>query len=570
MQIASDLNEAQRKAVEAGDGPVLIVAGPGTGKTKTLTARIVRLIESGRAMPEQILALTFTNKAAEEMRMRVQTMLQGRGEPRIATFHALCHELLGDDVAFVSEQERVNTIKSLSRPAMLKSLSAREVGLLISKAKNGTPEDDAVHKLVQAYNAALQEQGLRDFDDLLLQTRQLLQDDKQTRQTVQGRYKYILVDEFQDTNRLQYELLGLLRGNDNLFVIGDPNQSIYGFRGASGGIFEQFAQDFANTQKITLHVNYRSVPAVVRLANAIFPDASPLRAHIAESGQVRAVQVLNEYSEANWILGEIQRAIGGGDFLRAVSNDERTKHRTLKDFAILYRSRSCAAALQRAIAESGLPYQIVGDGSPYDKPEVQNAITLLKSLASGEDVALKNITKTQARTLLAGINQALPPSQLVDAIAAKFGVEQTHELTGLANALVRFDDLQAAVNYLEDIAQQQFYDPSADAVTLLTIHAAKGLEFPHVFLIGAEEGILPHAKADADEEKRLFYVAATRARERLDILHVQSRSAKPAKPSRFVAELPETILPKIIDENLATDQRRAQKRKLKRSQQTLF
>lgn len=568
--MTDELNNEQRRAVEAGEGPVLIVAGPGTGKTKTLTARIAYLIESGRARPEQILALTFTKKAAEEMRQRVQTMLHGQSSPRIATFHAFCHELLGNDTAFVSEQERLSIIKSLPRLAALKPLSAREVGLLISKAKNGADTDKTIQSITQTYDAALWEKELRDFDDLLLQAHELLEGDQDVRRETQGRYKYILVDEFQDTNRLQYELLQLLRGNDNLFVIGDPNQSIYGFRGASGGIFAQFGQDFPNTQKITLHVNYRSVPAVVHLSNAIFPHAEPLAAHTGEGGQVQAVLTLNEYSEANWVVGEIHRAIGGGDFLHAVSDDERAQHRTLKDFAILYRSRSCAAAVQRAVAESGLPYQIVGDGSPYDKPEVQTAITLLKSLATNEPAALKNITKNQARTLLDGVDKSLPPSKLIDAIAATFGLQQTRELMSLANTLVRFENLQQAVDHLDSIAEQQFYDPATDAITLLTIHAAKGLEFPHVFLVAAEQGILPHAKASPAEERRLFYVAVTRARERLDVLHVKTRGNKPAIMSQFIAETPEAILPRTVDENLAADQRRAQKRKLKRSQQSMF
>lgn len=566
----NDLNSEQRRAVEAGEGPVVIVAGPGTGKTKTLTARIAYLIESGRARPGEILALTFTKKAAEELQQRVRTMLHRRELPHVATFHALCHELLEDDAEFVSEQERLRIIKALSRPAALKSLSAREVGLAISKSKNGAGVNEAVRKITHAYNAALREKGLRDFDDLLLQTRELLEQDEAARKTAQTRYKYILVDEFQDTNRLQYEVLQLLRGHDNLFVIGDPNQSIYGFRGAGGDIFEQFVQDFPKTQQVTLHVNYRSVPAVVHLSNAVFPDAEPLTAHTGDGGQVRAVQVLNEYSEANWVVNEIQQAIGGGDFLRAVSDDDRAKHRTLKDFAVLYRSRSCALAMQRAVAESGLPYQIVGDGSRYDKPEVQSAIALLKSLATGEDSDLKNISKNQARTLLGGIDKNLPPSKLVDAVADAFGLEQTPELLSLANTLVRFEKLQQAVDYLDSIAEQQFYDPAADAITLLTIHAAKGLEFPHVFLIGVEEGILPHAKADPAEERRLFYVAATRAREHLDILHAQTRGGKPAVQSHFISELPGAVLPKTIDDNLTADQRRIQKRKLKRSQQTLF
>lgn len=565
----NSLNAEQQRAAEVDGGPVMVVAGPGTGKTKTLTARIEYLIGSGKAKPSEILALTFTKKAAEEMRNRAKTASEQK--PQITTFHALCHELLGDSqTPFITDTQRLQIIKSLPRMQEFVSLSAREIGLIISRAKNLPNIEDKTSELVRAYNNALTDQGLRDFDDLLLEAYKQLRSNEGAHKNVQDRYKYILVDEFQDTNRLQYEILKLLLGHNNIFVIGDPNQSIYGFRGASGTIFAEFEQDFPGAQKITLHINYRSVPEVVKLSNAIFKTSEPLEANAKTQGRVQAVQVLNEYSEANWVLGQIQNAIGGGDLMRAVSDDERTDHKRLSDFAILYRSRSCAITLQKAIDESGLPYQIVGDGSPYEKPEVQTAISLLKSLATGETHDIKGLSKNQIHSLLTGIDKTLPPSDIISTIAVKFDVSQTQQLTQLANTLVRFDSLPSAVKYLDSIAEQQFYDSQADVITLLTTHAAKGLEFPHVFLIGAEQDILPHRRSDIAEERRLFFVAITRARENLDILHAKTRSGKPATPSRFITEVPDTVLPKITDDNLATDQRRAHKRKLKRSQQALF
>jgi superfamily I DNA/RNA helicase len=595
VQLLDGLNVEQRLAVE-GDGPVLIVAGPGTGKTKTLVARIVYLLEDRQVPPKQILALTFTKKAAKEMSARVEDLLslqegscqavrpfpvlvpaRGAGAaprpatPLISTFHALCHELLGGDIKFIAEPERLKLIKSLPRPNALRHLSVREVGLLISKAKNSVrQEDDTVAKFTHAYNVALAEQDLHDFDDLLLKTHQLLQNDESARQAAQARFKFILVDEFQDTNRLQYEVLQLLNNHDNIFVIGDPKQSIYGFRGASGDIFESFKKDFPNRQEITLHVNYRSKPNVVDLANAVFAERAPLIAHAAGTGRVQTILTLNEYAEASWVLDEIQRAIGGGDFLHAVSDDERTQHRRLSDFAVLYRSRSAAIALQKAFAESGLPYQIVGDGSPYDQPRVQDVLALLKACVEGTEVAIKGFTKMQCRTLLTDVSPTQPPAKIVAAIAKRFGLEATSDLTQLSNLLVRFDSLPPALTYLESIAEGQFYDPQADAVTLLTIHAAKGLEFEHVFLVACEEGILPHEKADQEEERRLFYVGVTRARQNLDILYTKFRAGKPAQPSRFIGELEEAVLPKTVDSKLGNDERRAKKRRAKRSQQSLF
>ncbi len=561
------LNAEQQQAVEAVDGPVLIIAGPGTGKTKTLAARIVHLLESGAARPEQILALTFTKKAAEEMQSRVP-----KKGVHVTTFHALCHELLGGELDFVSEPARLQLIKKLPKPAQFKGLATRELSLLISRFKNMAEDDAELAKLTKAYDAALQEMGQVDFDDLLVQARDMLRQDATKRKETQAHYTHILVDEFQDTNRLQYELLLLLRGNDNLFVIGDPLQSIYGFRGASGNIFEQFLADFPRTQKIALHVNYRSAPEIVRLSNALFADTNQLKPHATNMGSVRAVQVLNEFSEASWVLAEIQKAIGGGDFLRAVSDDDRAAQHTLKDFAILYRSRAVAKTIQNAVQESGLPYQIVGDGSPYEQPQVQAIIALMRACLDGEQPTHEGFRDAEWHALLELIAQReqVSPQALAERISTMLGFEPSLALQQFTGSLVRFATLAEAIAHLDAIAQQNFYDPTADAIALLTIHASKGLEFSHVFIMGAEEGVLPHANTDLAEEKRLFYVAVTRAKQRLEILHTKNRGGQRGTLSRFAAELPETVLPKIVDPNLVADQRRAQKRAIKRSQQSLF
>jgi len=569
------LNEQQRLAVQAGDGPLMIIAGPGTGKTKTLTARIAHLVASGRAKPEQILALTFTNKAAEEMRQRVTEQIGSACTilPTIATFHALCHELLNANLTFVTDVQRLQIIKQVQRSAVHRGLSVRELGLLISRAKNMTDIDDEdVKNLVQAYNAGLAERGLHDFDDLLLKTRELLLHDQAARERVRRRFTQILVDEFQDTNRLQYALLQLVRGHENIYVIGDPLQSIYGFRGASGDIFAKFREDFPQHQAVTLATNYRSAPEIVGVSNALFKEAEYLEAHTAHSGMVRAVRVLNEHSEAHWVVNEIQQAIGGGDLLRAVSDDQRHTHRRLSDFAVLYRSRRAAQTIQKVLGESGLPFQVVGEGSPYDQPPVQAVIALLRAAMNGQLPELEGFPAAQQRLLRDMITDARDamPHALAAKLLAGLGFEPTPELQQLVNTLSRFQDLAAAVGYFDDIAEQAFYDPNADAITLLTIHASKGLEFPVVFLIGAEQGILPHDRADIDEEKRLFYVAVTRAKERLDIVYTTKRAGHPAQLSAFAVELPDGVLPKIDDPHLADDRRRAQKRQAKRSQQRLF
>lgn len=571
------LNTQQQEAVEAGEGPVAVIAGPGTGKTKTLTERIMYLIDSGKATSTAILALTFTKKAAEEMRERVSSIVADRQPavslPKITTFHALCNELLGDERPFVNDTQRLQIIKSLARPKELKGLSVRELGLLISRAKNSTSIEDAnMAKAVRAYNKALTEQNMRDFDDLLFDTYTLLLNDEKARHAAQERFMYILVDEFQDTNRLQYELLKLLSGHDNLFVIGDPNQSIYGFRGASGAVFRQFKADFPTVKRITLTANYRSASAIVRLSNALFPKATPLVAQNTFSGQVRAVQVLNEYGEANWVLAEIQRAIGGGDFLQAVSDDVRSIHRRLSDFAVLYRSRPAALTFQKLLAESGLPYQVVGDGSPYEQPQVQAILALLRSAVTGESIKIEGFGSAEQRLLeaeLAKAHSALP-SVLVERIIKILGIETNRDMQQFAGALVRFKDLPSAVNYFDTIAEHGFYDATADAITLLTIHASKGLEFPYVFLIGAEEGILPSGRGDEAEERRLFYVAVTRARENLEIIYAKNRGGEKTEQSRFIQGLPEDVLQRYIDPGIDDQLRRIAKRAAKNSQTKLF
>jgi DNA helicase II / ATP-dependent DNA helicase PcrA len=570
-----ELNQEQRRAVEAGEGPVLIVAGPGTGKTKTLAARIAYLIDHGKVPPERILALTFTKKAAEEMRERVVKMLATgttHAVPHISTFHALCHELLGNDLHFATDSERLQVIKQLMRPLQYKKVSPRELGLLISRAKNMAEDEPELGAVVQDYNDGLQELGLIDFDDLLVRTRDLLQEDADKRTALQERFSYILIDEFQDTNRLQYELLQLLRGTENMFVIGDPLQSIYGFRGANGGIFDQFKTDFPQALAIVLTINYRSVPEVVGLSNAIFTAAPNLQPHTIQPGRVRAVRVLNEYSEANWVLSEIQRAIGGGDMLRAVSDDDPSIHRTLKDFAILYRNRSAAITMQKCIVDSGLPYQVVGDGSPYERPQIQAVIALLRSALTGEPAQMEGFSANQTKALqdmLGQIEHALPHA-FAEKIVDILGFEPSVSLQQFIGTLVHFADLSQAVDYFDRIAETHFYDPGSDAITLITIHASKGLEFPHVFLIATEDGVLPYARADPDEERRLFYVAVTRAKNQLDVLHAGKRHGGAATASPFITELDPAILPRETDPNMAQDQRRAMKRAVKRSQQTLF
>lgn len=584
------LNKAQRRAVEIGDGAVLIVAGPGTGKTKTLTARMAWLLEVKKVRPDEVVALTFTNKAAREMRERLEKLLdEGNRLPKIATFHALGRDLLKnrDIGTLASERQRTEIIRELRKPAELKGINVRELNLLISRAKTSLtpPEDESIRKLLQAYETTLTTEHLHDFDDLLCKALNLLRNDE----AAQPGYRYVLVDEFQDTSDMQYELLKLLGSTENLFAIGDPNQSIYSFRGAGAEMFERLNQDFPNVREIDLTINYRSRPEIIAAANAVFPDSPQLEAHQQDHGTIRAVQMLNEYSEAAYVLSQIEQGIGGSTMLSA-NGDQHV--REPRDYAVLYRTHRAAKTLQRMFAESGIPYQVAGEGSPYERPEVQGIIEIMRYLHAPSEQAkqelaklsiLKSPTPPQLEALLVKfeITDELFVCDLAKNIAETLGLaqnDQQQNIQQLLGSLVQFgaskQGLAAALRHINEISEGEFYDPKVNATTLLTIHAAKGLEFPHVFLIAAEEGILPKfsktTEANIDEERRLFYVAITRAKESLEILRTKFRGGEPARLSRFGRELPAKLLPRSVDPEMQTLERRAEKRRQKRAQGSLF
>jgi ATP-dependent DNA helicase UvrD/PcrA len=635
MNLLDGLNEEQRWAVEAGDGPTLIAAGPGTGKTKTLTARIAWLLEGRKASASEIVALTFTNKTAREMRERVGHLLDaGSKLPKITTFHALGADLLkshGFTEKLLDERQRTEIIREISKPAVFKGVPVRELSLLISRAKTslgtgpkmpssparsgiqsntsgreaatlstgfrlprlesrtGSGRNDeygkSVAELLRRYESALGERGLHDFDDLLAKSFELLRSAEAKRTN----YKYLLVDEFQDTSELQYELLKLLGAGENIFAIGDPNQSIYAFRGAGAEMFERFRADFPNVQGIDLTVNYRSRPEIVKLANAVFPKAPQLEASNTGKGVVQVLQTLNEYSEAAYILSEIERGIGGSDMLKANGGQDVREPR---DYAVLYRTHRAAKVLQRAFAEAGVPYQIAGEGSPYEQPEIQAVIAIMRYLHRPAEEgkqelmkspALKNPSLSQLEALL--VKFPMPEAFSVCDFAARivealpFDKDKLQQnLQQFLGSLVQFgaceSGLGPCLEYIDKISESEFYDPSVNAATLLTIHAAKGLEFNHVFLAAAEEETLPKltkgGESNLEEERRLFYVAVTRAKENLEILHAKSRGGEPGKLSRFVSEIPESILLRTIDPSMTILERRTTKRRQKRAQTSLF
>ena len=571
MTLLDELNDEQRAAVTAGDGPVMIVAGPGTGKTKTLAARAAWLLEHGAA-PDEILALTFTRKAAGEMRVRADGLAgaaSGGGRPEITTFHALALRLLDEDArAFVDGEERLGIVRGLKRPPALKALTVRELSLALSNAKNALMLDDEWAGVVGQYNTALRERNKRDFDDVLRGLYELA-----VREPARVRRRHVLVDEFQDTNELQYELTKLLAGAGGLFVIGDPRQSIYGFRGASGDVFERFEQDFPDARKVTLTLNYRSAPEIVRAGNAVFADAPvQLAAVRPTAGRVRLVETLDEYREAAWIVSEIEAGVGGIGMLGVGADDPEATG--FRDYAVLYRTHRVAAALVRKLDESGIPFQIAGEGSPYERTEVRqivDALTLLAGETADGDTAGAWLW-AELRPLVGQVAVTELLQRVADQIGGYEEAARQRELGQLLSVATRFgSDAVAAAGYFAALRESEYYDPAAEAVTLATIHAAKGLEFEHVFVLGVEDGLLPHqrpgAAVDSGEEQRLFYVAVTRPKRWLDLVHARTRGGQSAVVSRFVAPLAPEL---VTDPGLARQERKRSAVRAKKAQGRLF
>jgi ATP-dependent DNA helicase UvrD/PcrA len=574
---------------------MIIVAGPGTGKTKTLTAKVVHILAQGLARPDEVLALTFTNKAAAELRRRVAEA-QDSAPPLITTFHGLGYQILGSEQALISEAERLELIRSLVKSqaelAGYKGLGLRELSLFITRHKNSL--DDDLPPLVQRYNEALRSRELRDYDDLLGQAYQLLRQDELVRRAWQQRCRYLLIDEFQDTNELQYELVKQLAASGNLTVIGDPRQSIYGFRGARAEIFDHFRADFPQHRAVNLTQNYRSGRRILELAQVVFPEAPQLVPQTDEPGRVRLVETLNEYTEADWVVRQIEQALGGTDLLQAGrAGHEPPAARRFRDFAVIYRTHRASQTLRRKFAASGIPYQVVGDDSPYARPEIKRIIAALEYVYDPADEQLTVLAEALGQTsdevratfesVVAqcfGMNinqlveQCLSLTNLTDVLSKDNEVAQ--DLRQFANGLMQFAEvgLAAALEYLRELTSHDFYDARADLVTLLTIHTAKGLEFPFVFVCGLEEGLIPFRRPGAEpndaEEQRLFYVAVTRAKTDLALTHARERGGQAAQPSRFHAMATDGGAERMVDGDLAKSLRRREQWRQQHRQTSLF
>jgi DNA helicase-2/ATP-dependent DNA helicase PcrA len=635
--LLDSLNERQREAVLATEGPILVLAGAGTGKTRVITYRVAHLIEKG-VPGRAILAVTFTNKAAAVMKERIGDLLRSSGldasDVWVSTFHSFCARLLRReapnaglprDFAIYDDEMQTAAVK---RALMLLDLSTedylpRSVRAQISHAKNHgiTPDDmearaeaagdeerKDVAKVFRAYNEMLRKGAALDFDDLLLRAVDLLRENAAVRSAWNSRFHYLMVDEFQDTNAAQEELVRLLAGTrKNVCVVGDEDQSIYSWRGARAGNLKRFTEDFPGAKIIRLEENYRSTQQILDAAAAVVRNNSDrlgktLQATLGSGDALRFFEAQDSIAEAEFICGEISGII---------RNDPEAH------VAVLYRTGAQSRSFEEVLRRLGIRYRVVGGFSFYERAEVRTALAYVRLMLHPEDdVALlrvlnvppRGIGATTVATLEASAREngkslwaviqggdfgtgkrlsgalnsfrdlmerlqeecaGLPPAQLIETVLERTGylawIEQQDNLehtsradnlrelsNAMAEATEQGQTLEDVLDAAALVADSDEYDPTIP-VSLMTLHSAKGLEFEAVFLAGLEEGLLPHTRsasslAEIEEERRLFYVGMTRAKQSLLISRAIYRRSygeerlRASTPSRFLAEIPPELI----------------------------
>jgi DNA helicase-2/ATP-dependent DNA helicase PcrA len=657
-EILAGLNPAQQEAVETVEGPVLVLAGPGSGKTRVLTHRVAHLVKVYGVLPWQIMAVTFTNKAAREMKERLYRLL---GEEfrklTIGTFHAICARILrreaeaigispqyviydsGDQVSLARRAIRdLNLDDKLFRPqAMLSRISQAKNELMMPEdVLAGTYREEVARRVYERYQALLAENSALDFDDLLLKTVQLFRQGAEVRAKYQRRYPFILVDEWQDTNMAQYELVKQLAGERaNLFVVGDEDQSIYRFRGADYRNVARFREDYPQARIILLERNYRSTQTILDLANAVISrnvHRHPKRLYTEQGSgpQITVREAYDEQEEGDMVVSEIQRLVARGQA-------------RLGDCAVMYRTNAQSRPIEDAFVRRGMPYKLVGATRFYERKEIKDVMAYLRLIhnpydgvglariinvppraigqktvgmlmrwagemgvppyaalqvmaegeegAGGEGEGVEPPFGTRARralTAFTGLIEELSRArhelnllELLDLVLERTGYEaqvrdgsdegqaRWENILELRTVARDYADLPvetALTTFLEEVAlvsDVDNLDDEVDAPTLLTLHAAKGLEFPVVFVVGMEEKLFPHARSMEDpeqmeEERRLFYVGVTRSKERLYLLHTFRRTlygeSEMREQSRFLNNIPAYLVQDRGDKETARQQ----------------
>jgi DNA helicase-2/ATP-dependent DNA helicase PcrA len=639
-QYLADLNPAQREAVLATEGPVLVVAGAGSGKTRVLTYRIAHLVAAVGVKPQEILAITFTNKAAGEMRERLESVVGEMARTMwVMTFHAACGRILRREAprlgyrsnfTIYDQADQVRLVKQcleeLDRDP--KRFVPRGIHAQISNAKNQliSPEeyknrvasfyDQTVADVYELYQRRLLASNAADFDDLLMLTVEVLDRFPEARKKWQKAFRYVLVDEYQDTNHAQYRLLRLLAGeHKNVFAVGDPDQSIYAFRGADIRNIMEFERDFGGAKQIALEQNYRSTNAILRAANSVIAEnrerkPKSLWSELGEGDPVRVIEVEDEHAEARFVAAEIAELVDGG-----YSGSE---------IAIFYRTNAQSRVLEDVLVRQDIPYQVIGGPKFYERAEIKDAIAYLQVVDNPFDaISLTRIAnrprrgigdtslarlqtyadahglslwealehpeeagcggaplraidrfRTLMQSSMAGslelavpelLERVLEQSGYLESleaertIEAQGRIENLMELVGVAREYQETAENPTLSEFLQQISlfsEQDAIEESRSLVTLMTLHNAKGLEFRVVFLIGMEEGVFPHSRSieeqGLEEERRLCYVGLTRAQERLVLTHAAARSLWGARGYN----MPSRFLDELPQEEIERDRLR--------------
>ena len=629
-----DLNPPQREAVTAGDGPLLVLAGAGSGKTRVIAHRIAWLLGVRGVPPKHVLAVTFTNKAAGEMARRVEELLlpAGIGAPVIATFHAACVRILRAHIRHIGypphftiydEDDRLSLVKECMRELDLTDRTWTPASLVhrISAAKNQmvsvgdvehaarSPREERIAQLYRRYQERLTAAAAVDFDDLLLLTVRLFDEAPEVLRWYRGLFTHVLVDEYQDTNRAQYRIIRQLTAeHGNIYCVGDPDQSVYRWRGADIRNILDFETDFPGTRVIRLEQNYRSTKRILAIAAAVIAHNvsrkdKALWTENAEGERAQVYRAWDEHEEANFVAQGILSACTSGT--------------PWDDIAVFYRTNAQSRVLEDALRRGGVPYVIVGSVRFYERKEIRDALAYLRLVVNpADDVAFRRAIQAPGRgigraTIVRLDELATREGRSLLAVAAAPPADVTgkprralEEFTALVATLARkragtplpafIDEVLNASGYREDLRQERSSEaearlenleeliaaaedyagsqasPSLEGfldgvalvsdvdelpagtrgVTLMTLHSAKGLEFPLVFLTGMEEGVFPHARSmastdEVEEERRLCYVGVTRAKHRLAIsyaLHRRIHGYGLGEPSRFLLEMPEEHL----------------------------
>ncbi len=672
-QIVARLNPEQARAVTTTEGPLLILAGAGSGKTRVLAHRVAYLVGVKGVRPWQILAVTFTNRAAGELRERISALIGDAGrDVQTGTFHAVCARVLRRDGTAIGLDPRFVIYDTDDQQTLMKQLLREEdlpttgefrpsaVLGAISRAKNEMVDADGldevalnhheriVARLARSYQARLRAVGALDFDDILLEAVRLFQEAPEVLGRYQEKWRYLHVDEYQDTNRAQYLWVRALAARyHNLAVVGDDDQSIYSWRGADLRNILDFERDEPTATVVKLEQNYRSTQLILDAAHAVVSRNSArkdkkLWTENAGGRPIQRFEAYNEEEEAEWIARQVEELTGGASSILTRRADEDGERLAPREIAVMYRTNAQSRAIEEAFLRYGIRYQLIGGTRFYQRREVKDALAYLRILRSDTDaVAFERIINVPARgigektiealrgavaggagaaetaepgdrgTFWGALEAAvdggvdgiasrtrtaladfvafvramrarigvLPLPELLDAILERSGYramladgseegeDRWNNLLELRAVTTRYDDLSpedALDRLLEEtalVADQDSYEGEADAVTLITLHAAKGLEFPVVFIAGLEEGVFPHSRAldderELEEERRLAYVGITRAKRRLYLSHAWRRATwgmgGASVPSRFLLEIPAELMvgPSLIADDV--------------------